>query len=83
MVNQEGHQQLGAAEVASFIYGCNAVAIAIEHQTHGGLSGSAGGLHSCDQLAQIWGEGFGRVAAEQRVALVANFLNQALVVRVQ
>ena len=39
VIDQKGHQQLGAAEPAGFIHGGDAVTIAVEHQSHGRSSG--------------------------------------------
>ena len=39
VIDQQGHQQLGAAEPAGFIHGSDAVTIAVEHQSHRRSSG--------------------------------------------
>ena len=53
MVDEQGHQQLGAAEAAVLIHRRNAIAIAVEHDAHRRPAGEGGGAHLGDQLTQI------------------------------
>jgi len=55
VVDQQGHEQLGAAVAALFINGGDAVAVAIEDDAHCRAPRRGGGAHRFDQLAEIGG----------------------------
>ena len=76
MVDQQGHQQLGAAESTVFIHRGDAIAITVEHQSHSRGAGSRGLLHRCDQVAEIRRQGFRRMAAEQGITIGADLFHQ-------
>ena len=68
MVDEQGHQQLGAAEAAALIHGCDAIPVAVKHDAHGRPPRGGARLDRADQLAQVGSQGLGRVAAKQGVA---------------
>ena len=81
VVDEQGHQQLGAAETPVLINGGDAVAIAIEDNAHRRLTRGGAGPHGGDQFGQIGGQRLGRMAAEERVAVGADLPDHARIHR--
>ena len=73
VIDEQWHQQLGAAEASVLIHRSDAIAIAVKHDAHRWPAGQSRSPHLRDQLLQIGGEGFRWIAAEEGVAVRADF----------